>query len=83
MVTADVVGLYLIIAHDAGMEALRKALDNQENKKISTDDLIKMAEFVLKNNYLEFFEKVKKQISGTIIVTKFFTFIRMHIYGTN
>ena len=28
MVTADVVGLYPSIPHDAGLEALRKALDN-------------------------------------------------------
>ena len=32
MVTADVVGLYRI-PHDAGLEALRKVLDNRENKK--------------------------------------------------
>ena len=42
MVTADVVGLYPSIPHDAGLEALRKALDNRENKKISTDDLTKI-----------------------------------------
>ena len=41
MVTADVVGLYPSIHHDAGVEALRKALDIRENKKISTDDLTK------------------------------------------
>ena len=44
MVTAIIVGLYPSISHDSGLEALRKALDNRENKKISTDDLIKMAE---------------------------------------
>ena len=37
MVTADVVGLYPFSPHDAGLEALRKALDNRENKNISTD----------------------------------------------
>ena len=41
MVTADVVGLYPSIPHDAGLEALRKALDNRENKKISTHHLDK------------------------------------------
>ena len=71
MLTAGVVGLYPSIPHNAGLEALRKALDNRENKKISTDDLTKMAEFVLKNNYFEFNAKVKKQISGTAIDTKF------------
>ena len=39
---------------------LRKALDSRENKKISTDDLTKMAEFVLKNHYFQFNGKVKK-----------------------
>ena len=46
-------------------------LDNRENKKISTDDLTKMAEFVLKNNYFEFNGKVKDPILGTAIGTKF------------
>ena len=43
MVRADVVELYPSIPHDSGLEALRKALDNREYKKISTDDLTKMA----------------------------------------
>ena len=41
MVTADVVGLYSSIPEVAGLEVLRKALDNRENKKISTDNLTK------------------------------------------
>ena len=71
IVTADVVGLYPSILHDASLETLKKELDNQENKKISTDDLTKMVVFVLKNNYFEFNRKAKKQISGTVIGTKF------------
>ena len=71
MVTANVVGLYPSISHDAGLDALRKALDNRENKNILTDNLTKMAEFVLKNNFFEYNGKVKKQISGTAIGTKF------------
>ena len=43
----------------------------RENKFISTNDLVKMAEFVLKNNYFQFNGKVKQQISGTAIGTKF------------
>ena len=43
----------------------------RENKFISTDDIVKMAEFVLKNNYFQFNDKVKQQISGTAIGTKF------------
>ena len=50
MVTADVVGLYPSIPHNVGLEALRRTLNDRVNKKIGTEDLIKMAEFVLKNN---------------------------------
>ena len=54
MVTTDVVGLYPSIPNDNGLEPLKKVLDNRENKKISTDDLTKMTELVLKNDYFEF-----------------------------
>ena len=50
MVTANFVCLNTSIAQEAGLEALRKTLDNRENKKISTDDLTKMTEFILKNS---------------------------------
>ena len=71
LVTADVVGLYPIIRHEMGLRALKEVLDRREEKKISTEDLVKMAEFVLKNNYFEFNGQVKHQISGTAIGTKF------------
>ena len=57
--------------YEAGLKALKNALDNRENKSISTKDLIKMARFVLQNNYFEFNGIVKQQISGTAISTKF------------
>ena len=71
LVTADAVGLYLSIPHDEGLEVLRKQLNAFNNKSISTEDPVKMAEFVLKNNYFEFNSTVKHQISGTAIGTKF------------
>ena len=71
MVTADVVGLYPSIPHEAGLKAIEKALNNRTNKKVSTEDLVKMAIFVLPNNYFEFNRKVKLQILGTAIGTKF------------
>ena len=71
LVTADVVGLYPSIPHEAGLKALEKALNNHTNKKVSTEDLVKMANFVFKNNYFKFNAKVKQQISGTAIRTKF------------
>ena len=54
LVTADVVSLYPSIPHQAGLSALKKALENKSVKKIPTEDLIKMAEFVLKNDLIEF-----------------------------
>ena len=64
MVTADVFGLYPSIRNDVGLEDLRKTLDDSVNKKIGPEDLIKMAELVLENNYFEFNSKVKQQFSG-------------------
>ena len=71
LVTADVVGLYPSIPHKAGLRALKELLDRRQEKKISTEDLVKTAEFVLKNNYFEFNGQVKHQISGTAIGTNF------------
>ena len=62
LVTADVVGLYPSISHKAGLGALKGVLDRRGEKKISTRDLAKMAEFVLKNNYFEFNGQVKHQV---------------------
>ena len=66
LVTAEAVGLYSSIPHEAGLKALGKALNNCTNKKVSTENLVKMAKFVLKN----FNGKVKQPISGTAIGTK-------------
>ena len=63
LVTADVVGLYPSTLHEAGLKALKKALDKRENRTIATNDLIRMTKFVLKNNYFEFNGQVKQQIS--------------------
>ena len=49
----------------------KKRLIIERIKKISTDDLTKMAEFVLKNNCFEFNGKFKKKIWGTATGTKF------------
>ena len=50
---------------------MKKQLDNFYEKTIGTEDLVKIAEFVLKNNYFEFNSNVKHQISRTAIGTKF------------
>ena len=74
LVTADVVSLYPSLPHTPGLAALRNALDNnREVKKVPTEELVKMTELVLKNNYIEFNESIKQQLSGTVIGKKFAT----------
>ena len=71
LVTADVVELYANIPHTAGLKTLSNMLEAREHKPVSTEDLVKMARFVIENNYFEFNGDVKKQISGTAIGRKF------------
>ena len=54
LVTAHVVGFYPYISHQAGLKALKEALEKRDIKNIPTEDLVKMAEFVLNNNIFEF-----------------------------
>ena len=68
LVTADVVGLYPNILHGVGLEALRKRLNERETPRVPTEELIKMADFLLKNKFFEFNGEVKRQKSG---ITKF------------
>ena len=50
LVPADVVWLYPSITHDGGLEVLQKQYDKFKDKIGPTEDIIKMADFVLKNN---------------------------------
>ena len=52
LITADVVGLYPCIPHEAGLKALREVLDKREQHTIPTSELIRKTDFVLKNNYV-------------------------------
>ena len=71
LVTAVVVGMYSSIPHEAGLKAFRELLDKRELHTIPSTELIRMADFVLKNNYLKFDRQIKSQISSTAIGTKF------------
>ena len=64
-------GLYPSVSLEAGLKALREVLYKREQRTINTIELLRMADFVLKNNYFEFNEQIKQQISGTAIGTKF------------
>ena len=69
--TIDVLGLYPNIPHKDELQAMQKALDKQEGQTISTDSLILLVEFVLKNNVFEHNMRYFKQLNGTAIGTKF------------
>ena len=71
LVTADVIGMYPNIPHNAGLKALNNVLEAREHKAVSTEDRVKMARFVWENNYFEFNGDAKKQITGIAIGTKF------------
>ena len=71
-VTTIVLDLCASILHKAGLEAIRRRLNKREASEIPTiEDIVQMAEFVLKNNFIEFNGEVKRQKSGTAIGTTF------------
>ena len=64
-------GLYPSIPNEAGLKFLREVLHKKGQHIILTIELIRMADFVLKNNYFEFKGQIKQEISGIAIGTKF------------
>ena len=46
--TRDAVGLYPDTPHEEGLIAIREDLDTRKDKTISTDSLVKLAEYALK-----------------------------------
>ena len=80
LVTADAVGLYPSIPRNEGLEALKKQLNNFYEKSIPTEDLVKMVEFVLKNNYFEFNSNVKHYLEQ-LLVQNSPHHMRVYIYG--
>ena len=80
LVTADVVGLCSSIPHDAGLGALYEKLEERADKKISSTDLVKLAKFIVKNNFFEFETRIIQQISGTVTGTKFAPHMRVYLW---
>ena len=58
----DVIDLHPNISHDEDLPALRRRHDETDEKDVSTDTLVELAELVLKNNIFNFNEKTFKQI---------------------
>ena len=69
--TIEIVGLYPNIPHSEGLTSFERFLELRDNKQISSDTLIELAEIVLKHNIFEFDEKTFKQVRGTAIGTNF------------
>ena len=66
------VALFPSIPYEDGLETLRERLVKSEDLKLSVKDIVKMAEFVSREfSVFEFNGKVKLQIAGTAIGTKF------------
>ena len=55
LATADV-GVDPSISHESGLNAIKEALENRKYKSVFTSDILKMLEFLLKNNYLSLTE---------------------------
>ena len=60
---------------------MRVALDARDDKDVSTESLLALADIVLKNDYFEHNGKVFKQEQGTAIGKKFAPSYAV-IYGT-
>ena len=73
LVTTNVVGFYQSIPHAVGLRTLNEALDKGYEKTTPTEKLLKMAEFLLKNNYFEFGTKIKQHICETANCTRVFS----------
>ena len=69
------------IPHNEGLGVLKKQQpDNFYEKSIPTEDLVKMVEFVLKNNYFEFNSSVKHYLEQ-LLVQNSPHHMRVYIYG--
>ena len=63
---ADAVGLYPSVPLSEGLDILKKQYENYPNEKVSTEDIGKMADFVLKticlSSILSFINKYQKRL---------------------
>ena len=57
--------------YEEGLQIMKKYLDKREDQSVTSENLYKLTEIVLKHNYFEFGQDVYQQILGTAIGTKF------------
>ena len=70
LMTVDVVGLYPSILHTEGLEVLRKQYGKFLQKKVHTEHIIKMSDFVLRSNFFEFNSKFFQQCLELLLALK-------------
>ena len=57
LVSFHVVGIYPHTPHDEGLQIMKKYLDKREDQSVTSKNLYKLAEIVLKHNYFEFVQE--------------------------
>ena len=60
----------ILVPHDKGLTAVRKALNNRCDSEIPTNDIVDLVDLVSKTNYFEFDGKHYLQKRGTAIRTR-------------
>ena len=70
LVSIDVSGLYTNIPQSEGLEAVRDALEDRDDKAIPSEYIVKLLEIVLKHNIFEFDEELFIQLIGTAMGTR-------------
>ena len=77
--TPDVVGFYPSTPHSEGLDILKRQYEKYPNKKVSTEDIEKMAHFVLKNNLFElilnFIKKYQEQLLERSLALRMLVFL--------
>ena len=77
----DGVGLYSSIPFKVRLGTLRDILDQRDNKKISSNNLVEIAAFVLKKTALYFMAKLNTKYKAQPLNQKFHAYICLHFDG--
>ena len=78
LVTADVASLYPSIPHEDGLRALNTKLEEREDKTVSSEGLVNLAEFVLKNYILNLIQRFIGKFPVQLWVLNLL--LRMHVF---
>ena len=60
----DVLGLFTNIPKKEGLEALKEALEEREEKEVPSEFIVRLMDLILENNFFEFNEEIWKQEIG-------------------